>query len=231
MCEHPRLIFIAIQVTKLIDGEDQNMTQLSRPAYFGELGLMASSGSKRSASCLAVGVTELLHLKYDDFKRIVGERVHTIKWKQWIGEADRRRASDLVIGYHQVVSRIYETMLARGITLFQEISSHGRCADRRRAAESESDNESITASNICDWLVTRQPELVVELEAVSRTPNQAAQEISLHLGDTQSNVVSLLHFTRNLPQLAIQARKLCVCDDMRMHRCASASYVRIQLAY
>jgi CRP-like cAMP-binding protein len=210
-----------VQVSMEVNGVRQNFGQLTRPAYFGELGLIASSGGIRSATITAVGVTELLFLKYVDFQRTLGDRVETIKWKKWIGEAERRKDAELALGYHKVVCRIYETMLSRGIALFQEISSHEHDED-----EADED-DSIAASNICSWLLNKHQELVSELRAVQRTPEQVSAEITLDLGDTRSKVISPLQFARNLPKLALQARKLCVCDDMRFHQLISHIYDRM----
>ena len=106
-------------------------------------------------------------------------------------------------------SQIYETMLSRGIALFQEISSH---------EDEDDEDDSITAANIESWLSNKHQELVAELAAVHRHPQQVAAEITLDLGDTTSKAISPLQFARNLPKLAIEARKLCVCDDLRFHR-------------
>jgi CRP-like cAMP-binding protein len=95
-----------VQVSKVVDGASQDITQLSRPACFGELGLIADSGKKRTATITAVGVTELLFLKYSDFQHTLGDRVETIKWGNWIGEAQRRKDAELALGYHKVVSHV-----------------------------------------------------------------------------------------------------------------------------
>ena len=107
-------------------------------------------------------------------------------------------------------SQIYETMLSRGIALFQEISSH--------EDEDDPEDDLITAANIESWLSNKHQELVAELATVHRNPQQVAAEITLDLGDTTNKVISPLQFARNLPKLAIEARKLCVCDDLRFHR-------------
>ena len=81
-------------------------------------------------------------------------------------------------------------MLSRGIALFQKISSH---------EEEDEVDDSIAARNICSWLLNKHRELVSELEAVHRYPEQVATEITVNLGDTTSKVISPLQSARNLP--------------------------------
>jgi CRP-like cAMP-binding protein len=194
-------------------GEEEFLTQLSVPSFFGETSLIEDTGGKRRATVTAIGNADLLELKYDDLKRTVDEKDLAAILQPWEGEAQQRKQRELEVGYHRVVSHVYEKMLSRRMALFQEIN--GDDAD-----------ETIEEDDIEGW-VEKQTQLVDELKEVGRTVAEVATDITRELGGEDMQI-SPLEFARFLPKCALNARRLCVGDEMRFHRVVSHIYDRME---